>query len=89
MWEYNEAVHQLFIDLKNAYDLVRINILYNILLEPGVPVKLVRLIKMCLNEACSKVHIGKHFSDSFPTQNGLKQRDVLSTLLFNFALECH
>jgi hypothetical protein len=26
-------------------------------------------------------------SDSFPVQNGLKQRDALSPLLFNFALE--
>jgi hypothetical protein len=49
--------------------------------------KLVRLIKMCSNETYSKVHIGKHFSNSFAVQNGLKQGDVLSSLLFNFALE--
>jgi hypothetical protein len=34
-----------------------------------------------------KVRIGKHLSDNFPTQNGLKQGDVLLPLLFNFALE--
>jgi hypothetical protein len=28
-----------------------------------------------------------HLSDSFPIQNGLKQGDALSPLLFNFALE--
>jgi hypothetical protein len=49
--------------------------------------KLVRLIKMCLNETYSKVLIGKHLSDSFPIKNGLKQGEVLSPLLFNFALE--
>jgi hypothetical protein len=49
--------------------------------------KLVRLIKMCLNETYSKVHIGKHLSDSIPIQNGLKQGDALSSLLFNFAVE--
>jgi hypothetical protein len=49
--------------------------------------KLVRLIKMCLNETYSKVRIGKHLSDSFPIQNGLKQEMALSPLLFNFALE--
>jgi hypothetical protein len=49
--------------------------------------KLVRLIKMCLNETYSKVRIGKHLTDSFPVQNGLKQRDASSPLLFNFALE--
>jgi hypothetical protein len=42
---------------------------------------------MYLNETYSKVHIGKHLSDNFPVQNGPKQRDVLSPLLFNFALE--
>jgi hypothetical protein len=42
---------------------------------------------MCLNETYSKAHIGKHLSDSYPIQNGLKQGDALSPLLFNFALE--
>jgi hypothetical protein len=49
--------------------------------------KLVRLIKMCLNETYSKVHIGKQLSHSFPIQNGVKQEDALSPPLFNFALE--
>jgi hypothetical protein len=49
--------------------------------------KLVRAIKMCFNETYSKVRIGKHLSDNFPIQNCLKQVDVLSPLLFNFALE--
>jgi hypothetical protein len=61
--------------------------LYNILMEFWVPMKLVRLNKMCLNETYSKVRIGKHLSDSFPIQNGLKQGDALAPLLFNFALE--
>jgi hypothetical protein len=49
--------------------------------------KLVRLIKLCLNETYSRVDIGKHLSDIFHIQNGLKQGDALSPLLFNFALE--
>jgi hypothetical protein len=51
------------------------------------PMKLVRLIKMCLNEIYNKVFIGKHLSDSFPIQNCLKQGDALPPLLFNFAVE--
>jgi sorting nexin-29 len=86
-WEYNETVHQLFILFKKAYDSVRKDVLYDILIEFEVPMKLVRLIKMCLNETYSKVRIGKHLSDSFPIQNGLKQGDALSPLLLNFALE--
>jgi hypothetical protein len=49
--------------------------------------KLVGLIKMSLNETYSKVRIGKHLSNKFHMQNGLKEGDVLSPLLFNFALE--
>jgi len=54
-WEHNEAVHQLFIDFKKAYDLVRREALYNILIEFGISKKLVRLIKMCLAETYSRV----------------------------------
>jgi hypothetical protein len=49
-WEYNEAVRELYIDLEKAYDSVRREILYNILIEFGIPMKLVRLIKMSLDE---------------------------------------
>jgi len=38
-------VHQLFIDFKEAYDSIRREIVYNILIEFGIPMKLVRLIK--------------------------------------------
>jgi hypothetical protein len=49
--------------------------------------RLVRLIKMCLNETFSKVCVGKHLSDTLPIQNGLKQGDALLSFLFNFAIE--
>jgi hypothetical protein len=56
-------------------------------MEFGVPMKLVGMIKMCLNGTYSKVRIGKHLCDNFPVPNGLKQGDALSPLLFNFVLE--
>ena len=80
-------MHHLFIDFKKAYDSVRREGLYNILIEFGVPKKLVRLFEMCLTETYSRVRVGKNVSDMFPIRNGLKQGDALSTLLFNFALE--
>jgi len=86
-WEYNKAVHQLFIDFKKAYDLVRREVLYNILIEFGISVKLVSLIKVCLTEKCSRVRVGKNLSDMFSIRSGLKKGDALSPLLFNFALE--
>jgi hypothetical protein len=82
-----EAVHQLFKDFEKAYDSVRREIIYNIIIDLGVPKNLVRLIKMCLTENFSRVRVGKNLSDNFPIRNGLKQGDALSPLLFNFALE--
>jgi hypothetical protein len=58
-WEYDETVHQLFIDFKKAYDSVRREILFNIFIEFELLITLVRLIKMYLYEKYSEVRIGK------------------------------
>jgi sorting nexin-29 len=74
-WEYNGTVHQLFIDFKKAYNSVRREVLYNILIEFGIPKKLVGLVKMCL------ISISQVSYSEWP------ETDALSPLLFNFALE--
>jgi hypothetical protein len=80
-WEYDETVHQLFTDFKTANSSVATEVLYNILIEFGVPIKLVRLITMCLNGAHGEVRIGKPLLNNFLIQN------ALSPLLFKFTLE--
>jgi hypothetical protein len=77
-------VHQLFVYFKKAFDSVRKEVLYHILLEFGVPVKLLREIEICLNERLIKVCVVEHLSDSFPIQSDLKEGDALSPLLFKF-----
>jgi hypothetical protein len=62
-------------------------VLYNILIEVCTPMKLVRLIKMCLSGIYNRVWVGKHFPDMFPIRNDLKQGDAEFPFLFNFALE--
>jgi len=42
---------------------------------------------MCLNETYSGDRVGKYLSDMSSIKNGLKKGDVLSSLLFKFALE--
>ena len=83
----NEAVHQLLIDFKKAYDSVRMDVLHNILIESGIAMQLVRLITMCLSETYSRVRVDKHLSDGFPVKKGLKQCYAFSPLLFSFPLE--
>jgi len=80
-------VHQLYTDFKKACDSIRKKVLYNILIEFGIPVKLVWLIKMCLTETYSRIRVGKNLTDMFPIRNSLIQGDALSPLLLNFALE--
>jgi len=83
--EYNEAVHQLFIDLKKAYDSFRREVLYNILNECGIPLKLVGLMKLCMCETYSRVWVSKNLPVRFPISNCLKKEMLchhfFSTLL--------
>jgi len=81
------TTNQLFIDFNKAYDSVRREYLYNILIEFGIPMKLVKLIYMCMTETYSRVRIGKNLSDIFSVRNRRKTGDVLLPLLFNFASE--
>ena len=67
-------MQQLFIDFKKAFDSVRREVLYTILIQFGIPVKLVRLIKNYLNETYSRVWAGKHLSDMFPIRNEYANR---------------
>jgi len=82
-----QCISCICVDFKKSYDSVEREILYNTLIEFGIPMKLVRLIRICLNETCSRVQVGTHLSDMFPIKSGLKQGDALLPLFFNFALE--
>jgi len=44
-WEFSKAIHKLFTELKKTYDSGRRAVLYNILNEFPIPMKLVRLTK--------------------------------------------
>jgi hypothetical protein len=68
-----EAVHQLLIVFKKAYDSIRKKVLYNILIEFRIPMNLLRLIEVCVNETYCRFRLGKHLSCVFPIKNGLKQ----------------
>ena len=65
-------MHQLFIAFKKVND----SVLFNILIEYGIPMNILTPIKMCMNETSSRVQVEKHLSN-FPVKNGLKQEDSL------------
>jgi hypothetical protein len=55
-WNSTSAV----LDFKKAHDSIRREVLYDILIEFGITGKVVRLIKMHLNETCNEYCIGKN-----------------------------
>jgi hypothetical protein len=88
--EYDETVRQVFVDFKRAYESVRREEFCNILIEFGVPMKLVKLNKLCLNETYSKVRIGKYLSDNFPYPERSKRRRWFIANAFRLCFRiCH
>jgi len=69
--EYNEAVPHLFIYFKKAYDSVRREVLYNILIELGIPAKLVRVIEMCMKATFCSTQIWWNVSKAHYRDDGI------------------
>jgi hypothetical protein len=70
------------VNFKKPYASVSRRVLYNTYSQrAGAPVKLVRLIKMCLNKSYITVHIGERMSDQFPLKSSVKEGDALLLLL--------
>ena len=85
--EYKVDIQQLYIDYKQAHDTINRTELVEIMKEFGIPMKLVRLVKMTLVNTNCKVKIQGKLSPSFETAIGLRQGDSLSSLLFNLCME--
>ena len=81
------TIKTLFIYFEKAYDSIKRESLYDILIKFGIPKKLKKLIKTCLDRTQSKVRVGNYLSSSFLIKDGSKLGDALSPLLFNFTLE--
>jgi len=86
-YELNCETHHLFIDFKAAYDTIIREELWLILVELGLPNKLIRLLRATMSGVMCCIKIQGSFSEFFESKGGLRQGDALSTTLFNLALE--
>jgi hypothetical protein len=50
--EYNEAIYQIILDFKKAYDSVEKKILYNVIIEFGMPMEVFVLRLLLLLALC-------------------------------------
>jgi hypothetical protein len=80
-------VTRLFMEFKKTYYSFTRDAFYNILIEVGMCMKLLDVIKMCLNETYTTVRVGKCLFEVFPFRYCLKEGDCLSPLLFTFGLK--
>ena len=86
-YEHTTDLHMLFIDFRQAFDSVYKDGLYWYMKQKGVPDKLVRLIKMTLEDARAKVLVDGKSGEEFALTRGVRQGDALSATLFNIALQ--
>jgi hypothetical protein len=87
--EYNRTIRQPYIDWRKAYDSIGSEVLHNILTKFSFAMKLIRLLKVYLNKAYSTVCVGKHLSEAFLIQNGLKQWSFIITAFQLCPGMCH
>lgn len=86
-YEYNQTIHQLYVDFRAAYDSVLREELFAIMSELKIPKKLISLTKLTLSNSRCKIRTNGMTSEEFVIQQGLKQGDALSCTLFNITLE--
>ena len=85
-FEYNIERHAVFIDFKQVFDSVDGQKTIQILQELRIPNKLVRLIKMTIQNTEASVKIENLASNPFLILSGVRQGDSLSATIFNLTL---
>ena len=69
-------------DMKKAFGTVQNSVLFNKLLERGIPKPYVRLLMVMYSTQAANVRWNGDISKQFPITNGVKQGAVLSAILF-------
>ncbi|XP_016659811.1 uncharacterized protein LOC107883724 [Acyrthosiphon pisum] len=78
----------IFVDYKQVYDSIIRKELWRTLAYLGIPKKLITLVQMCNADTYySRIKCKNVSSHTFKIENGLRQGDVMSPVLFNLALE--
>ena len=72
----------LFVDFRKAFDSIHQDILWTVMRHYGLPHKIVSIIKLFDERFECCVILKEGVSDFFEVQTGLRQRCVLSPLLF-------
>ena len=81
------SVHGCFLDASKAFDLVDHGILFQKLIDRGLPLAIVRFLSSWYSSQMMRVRWDKLLSNSFSVSNGVRQGGVLSPILFSVYLD--
>jgi hypothetical protein len=85
-YEYNIDLYNTFVDFSQAFDTVNKDVIHNSLIKHNVPNKLIKLLKLTLQQTKMKVKVNNSYPEWFETNTGVRQGDPLSALLFSVVL---
>ena len=86
-YEYNVDINNILIDFVHAFDSIKRNKILDSLTQSKIPPKLIRLIKLTLENTSAKVKVNKAYTEEFRVESGVKQGDPLSPILFSLVID--
>jgi len=86
-YEYNVDIHNIFIDYIHAFNSIKTNKILDSLTQNKIPSKLIRLIKLTLENTTAKVKVKNAYMMEFRVASGVKQGDPLSSTLFSLVID--
>jgi hypothetical protein len=88
-YEYDVDIHNIFIEYMHAFDSIKRNKILDSLTQNKIPSKLIRLIKLTLENTTVKVKVkvNNAYTMEFRVESGVKQGDLLSSTLFSLVID--
>ena len=83
----NGNVFMSFLDASKAFDRVSHTVLFNKLIDRGVPGYVIRILECWYNNQNMCVRWGGNLSEKFTVSNGVRQGGILSPYLFNIYMD--
>ena len=80
-------IHNIFIDYTHAFDSIKRNKILDSLTQYKIPPKLIRLVKLTLENTTAKVKVNNEYTSEFRVESGVKQGDPLSPTLFSLVID--
>ena len=82
----NKKLHVAFVDFRKAFDTVKRNVLWNVLLHLGIGGNMFNTLRAMYSSVLSCVRCNPRNTDYFNCMQGLKQGCLVSPVLFSFLI---